>query len=108
MESSGGVASSSVFASVSEAPVLKSGVIVKAEVERVVGLASGFMEAAAIETADSWDVDSTEGIPEATRDVGAIVVKAAPMAELGIDVTWTVVAAIGDGVSGVLVAASDP
>lgn len=87
MESSGAVASSSAFASVSEAPVLKSGVIVEAEVEGVVELASGFTEVAAIETADSWVVGSTEGVPEATRDVGAIVVEAAPTAELVIEVT---------------------
>lgn len=88
--------------------MLESGVIVEAEVERVVELASGFMEVAAIETADSWDVDSIEGVPEDTRDIETIVVEAAPVAELGIDVTWTGVAAIGDRISGVLVAASDP
>ena len=39
---------------------------------------------------------------------GAVVVEAASIAELVVDVTWTVVAAIGNRVSGVLVVASDP
>lgn len=81
VESSGGVVSSAVFASASEASVPKSDVMVEAEVKRVVEPASGFMEVAAVEAADSWNVDSTEGVTEATRDVGAVVVEAAPIAE---------------------------
>lgn len=53
-------------------------------------------------------MDSTEGATEVTPDAGAVVVEAASVAELVVDITWTVVAAIGDRVSGVLVVASDP
>lgn len=58
--------------------------------------------------ADSWDVASTEGVIEATTDAGPVVVEAAPTADLVVDVTWAVVTAVEDRVSGVLVAASDP
>lgn len=73
------VASSSVFASASETSVVKSGAVVE--------VAPAFMEVAALETVDSWDVDSTE----VTTDAGAIVVEATSVAELVDDVTWTMV-----------------
>lgn len=90
------VASSSVFASVSETSVVKSGTVVE--------VAPAFMEVAALETVDSWDVDSTE----VTTDAGAIVVEATSVAELVDDVTWTMVGAVGDRVAGALVLAFDP
>lgn len=90
------VASSSVFASASETSVVKSGTVVE--------VAPAFMEVAALETVDSWDVDSTE----VTTDAGAIVVEATSVAELVDDVTWTMVGAVGDRVAGALVLAFDP
>ena len=100
--------SSAVFASASEASVVTSGVMVGAEIKRVVEPAPGFMKVAALEAADSCSVDSTEGVTEAPRDVGTVVVEGAPIAELVVDVTWTVLAAPEDRVSGVLVATLDP
>lgn len=63
------------------------------------------MEVVELEAVDSCDVDSTEGATDVTD---AVVVETAPIAELMVDVTRTVVAAIEDRVSGVLVTASDP
>lgn len=99
--------SSVVVASASELFVVKSGAVVEAEVKRAVESAPGFMEVAALEAADSWDVDSTEGVLEVTTDAGAVVVEAAPVAEFMVGVTWTVVAAPGGRVSGALVVAFD-
>lgn len=49
----GRVVSSAVFASASETSVVKSGVVVEAEVKKVVEPAPGFMEVVALEAADS-------------------------------------------------------
>lgn len=104
VESAERMVSSVVFALASEASVIKSDVMVETGVKRVVELAPGFMEVTTLEAADSWDVDSTEGVTETTIDAGVAVVEAAPISELVVGVTWTVVGAIGDRVLGVLVA----
>lgn len=111
----GRVVSSAVFASVSETSMVKSGVmVVEAEVKRVVELAPEFMEIVELEAVDSCHVDATAGASDVVTDADAVVVETAPapapltVAELVVDATRAVVAAIEDRVSGILVVASDP
>ncbi|EPY78228.1 hypothetical protein CB1_001109005 [Camelus ferus] len=87
--------------------MVKSGVmVVEAEVKRVVELAPEFMEIVELEAVDSCHVDATAGASDVVTDADAVVVETAPapapltVAELVVDATRAVVAAIEDRVSG--------